>query len=144
MPDKSGCHLNAGVIHHTPLMGLQRQMESLRGKEAIASAGCCWQWQYGCEWEECRAKQHNRSNTDLKKTAQGVLVYFGEANWIAVWGSGIVRHAETIQGFHANKKTFTLRRIWEGCRAVRKVFASFLTVFFCTCLHLSNGCRSSN
>lgn len=34
IPDKSGCYLNAGLIHHTPLMGLQRQMES-KGVERV-------------------------------------------------------------------------------------------------------------
>lgn len=36
IPDKSGCYLNAGLIHHTPLMGLQRQMES----KGVESSHC--------------------------------------------------------------------------------------------------------
>lgn len=76
IPDKSGCYLNAGLIHHTPLMGFRGRWNVKGLKAAIALNRSTRHYYCGCGWMESMTTQHNttqqnttqqRSNNNLER-----------------------------------------------------------------------------
>lgn len=114
-------------------MGLQRQVESLRLKGAVAFGGCGWHWHYGCGWEESTTTQHNttqqRSNIDSRKLQRDLLCVLAGLIETQVGGVACKNYSRN----HANRQTKWQIRTTDGGRGIIHffIFQEGITGVFC-------------